>query len=57
VEIRARKLSGPQFDEYISAALASIKYADFVAKGESSGVTISGSGEGYLLLGGNVYAD
>jgi hypothetical protein len=33
-----------KFDEYISAALASIKYADFIAKGEGNGVTISGSG-------------
>lgn len=33
-----------QFDEYISAALSSVKYADFIAKGEASGVLISGAG-------------
>jgi hypothetical protein len=34
-----------QFEEYISAALASVKYGDFLAKGESSGVLITpGSG-------------
>ncbi|KAI0297759.1 transport protein Avl9-domain-containing protein [Russula brevipes] len=34
-----------KFEEYISAALASVKYGDFVAKGESSGVLITpGSG-------------
>jgi hypothetical protein len=33
-----------KFDEYISAALASIKYADFIGKGEASGVMISGTG-------------
>ncbi|KAF8628649.1 hypothetical protein AX15_003781 [Amanita polypyramis BW_CC] len=31
-----------KFEEYISAALASIKYRDFIAKGEGSGVLISG---------------
>ncbi|THH14534.1 hypothetical protein EW146_g5804 [Bondarzewia mesenterica] len=34
-----------QFEEYISAALASVKYGDFLAKGEGSGVLITpGSG-------------
>jgi hypothetical protein len=33
-----------QFEEYISAALATIKYTDFIKKGESKGVLIS---EGY----------
>ncbi|KAI0252127.1 transport protein Avl9-domain-containing protein [Lactifluus subvellereus] len=34
-----------KFEEYISAALASVKYGDFLAKGESSGVLITpGSG-------------
>lgn len=34
-----------KFEEYISAALASVKYADFMAKGEGSGVLITpGSG-------------
>ncbi|PFH49967.1 hypothetical protein AMATHDRAFT_86115 [Amanita thiersii Skay4041] len=31
-----------KFEEYISAALASIKYRDFVAKGEGNGVLITG---------------
>ncbi len=31
-----------QFEEYISAALASVKYRDFVLKGEGSGVLITG---------------
>jgi hypothetical protein len=36
---------GVKFEEYISAALASVKYGDFLAKGESSGVLITpGSG-------------
>ncbi|KAI0029846.1 transport protein Avl9-domain-containing protein [Vararia minispora EC-137] len=35
-----------KFEEYISAALASIKYADFLAKGDSAGVLITpGSGD------------
>ncbi|KAH8979240.1 transport protein Avl9-domain-containing protein [Lactarius akahatsu] len=34
-----------KFEEYISAALASVKYGDFLAKGDSSGVLITpGSG-------------
>ena len=33
-----------QFEEYISAALATIKYTNFIVKGESKGVLIS---EGY----------
>ncbi|KAH9991246.1 transport protein Avl9-domain-containing protein [Russula vinacea] len=34
-----------KFEEYISAALSSVKYGDFLAKGESSGVLITpGSG-------------
>jgi hypothetical protein len=36
---------GLKFEEYIYAALASVKYGDFLAKGESSGVLITpGSG-------------
>jgi hypothetical protein len=36
---------GMKFEEYISAALASVKYGDFLAKGENSGVLITpGSG-------------
>ncbi|KAF8625989.1 hypothetical protein AX17_006713 [Amanita inopinata Kibby_2008] len=31
-----------KFEEYISAALAAVKYRDFVAKGEGNGVLISG---------------
>jgi molybdopterin biosynthesis enzyme MoaB len=31
-----------QFEEYVSAALASVRYRDFVAKGEASGVLITG---------------
>jgi hypothetical protein len=30
-----------KFEEYICAALASVKYGDFLAKGESSGVLIT----------------
>lgn len=34
-----------EFEEYISAALASVKYGDFLTKGENSGVLITpGSG-------------
>ncbi|KAF7348255.1 UDENN domain-containing protein [Mycena sanguinolenta] len=33
-----------KFEEYISAALASVRYRDFMAKGEGNGVIISGSG-------------
>lgn len=37
--------SGIKFEEYISAALASFKYGDFLAKGDHSGVLITpGSG-------------
>lgn len=39
-----------QFDEYISAALASVKYADFIAKGEAQGVVISGTGMCTVLV-------
>lgn len=31
-----------QFEEYISAALSSVKYRDFVLKGEGGGVLITG---------------
>jgi hypothetical protein len=31
-----------QFEEYICAALAAIRYRDFIVKGEGSGVLISG---------------
>ncbi|KZT27431.1 hypothetical protein NEOLEDRAFT_1060681 [Neolentinus lepideus HHB14362 ss-1] len=31
-----------KFEEYLSGALSSVKYADFIAKGESSGVMITG---------------
>jgi len=35
----------PKFEEYIYAALASVKYGDFLLKGENSGVLITpGSG-------------
>ncbi|KAF7794173.1 hypothetical protein EIP86_005304 [Pleurotus ostreatoroseus] len=33
-----------KFDEYISGALSCVKYADFLAKGQSSGVGIDGAG-------------
>lgn len=36
-----------QFEEYISAALSSVKYRDFIAKGEGNGVLITG-GAGLL---------
>ncbi|KAJ7486222.1 transport protein Avl9-domain-containing protein [Mycena galericulata] len=35
-----------KFEEYISAALASVRYRDFMAKGEGSGVIISGGAGG-----------
>jgi hypothetical protein len=36
---------GLKFEEYIFAALASVKFGDFLAKGENSGVLITpGSG-------------
>ncbi|KAF9465242.1 transport protein Avl9-domain-containing protein [Collybia nuda] len=35
-----------KFEEYVSAALASVKYRDFVAKGEGSGVLITGGSGG-----------
>ncbi|KAF8895583.1 transport protein Avl9-domain-containing protein [Infundibulicybe gibba] len=35
-----------KFEEYISAALASVRYRDFVAKGENSGVMITGGSGG-----------
>lgn len=38
-----------QFEEYISAALSSVKYRDFVSKGENGGVMITG-GTGMPLL-------
>jgi hypothetical protein len=31
-----------QFEEYISAALSSVKYRDFIGKGENGGVIITG---------------
>ncbi|KAJ6582813.1 transport protein Avl9-domain-containing protein [Mycena sp. CBHHK59/15] len=35
-----------KFEEYISAALASVRYRDFMAKGEGNGVIISGGSGG-----------
>ncbi|KAJ7080511.1 transport protein Avl9-domain-containing protein [Mycena epipterygia] len=35
-----------KFDEYISAALSSVRYRDFVSKGEGNGVIISGGSGG-----------
>lgn len=32
-----------KFEEYVSAALSSVKYADFLAKGAQNGVLISGT--------------
>jgi len=31
-----------KFEEYISAALSSVKYRDFIGKGENGGVIITG---------------
>jgi hypothetical protein len=43
---------GLKFEEYIYAALASVKYGDFLAKGENSGVLITpGSGLVLSFLG------
>jgi hypothetical protein len=40
-----------KFEEYISAALSSVKYGDFLAKGESSGVLITpGSGASFSFF-------
>jgi hypothetical protein len=39
-----------KFEEYISAALASVKYGDFLAKGENSGVLITPGTGAYLLI-------
>jgi hypothetical protein len=39
---------GPKFEEYIYAALASVKYGDFLVKGESGGVLIT-PGSGLVL--------
>ncbi|KZV93459.1 hypothetical protein EXIGLDRAFT_835646 [Exidia glandulosa HHB12029] len=39
-----------KFEEYISAALASVKYADFLAKGTQNGVLISDSDSGANAL-------
>ncbi|KAF8957017.1 transport protein Avl9-domain-containing protein [Flammula alnicola] len=36
-----------KFEEYISAALSSVKYRDFIAKGEHSGVLITGGTGGH----------
>ncbi|KAF8182306.1 transport protein Avl9-domain-containing protein [Pholiota molesta] len=36
-----------KFEEYVQAALSSVKYRDFVAKGESSGVLITGGSGGH----------
>ncbi|KAF8158015.1 transport protein Avl9-domain-containing protein [Crassisporium funariophilum] len=36
-----------KFEEYITAALASVKYRDFVIKGENSGVIITGGSGGH----------
>jgi hypothetical protein len=38
-----------QFEEYISAALASVRYRDFLAKGEGSGVIITGGSGSFSL--------
>ena len=38
-----------KFEEYVSAALASVRYRDFVAKGEVNGVMITG-GSGTFLV-------
>jgi hypothetical protein len=39
-----------KFEEYISAALASVRYRDFVAKGEASGVLITGGSGGFYHI-------
>ncbi|KAJ7256815.1 transport protein Avl9-domain-containing protein [Mycena haematopus] len=39
-----------KFEEYISAALASVRYRDFMAKGEGNGVIISGGSEDFNPL-------
>ena len=31
-----------QFEEYITAALSAVRYQDFIAKGDQSGVVITG---------------
>jgi hypothetical protein len=37
-----------KFEEYVSAALASVRYRDFVAKGEVNGVMITGGSGAFL---------
>jgi hypothetical protein len=43
-----------KFEEYISAALASVRYRDFMAKGEVNGVLITGGSglfsKGYIVV-------
>lgn len=34
-----------KFEEYVTAALASVKYADFLTKGQRTDVIITGAGE------------
>jgi hypothetical protein len=38
-----------KFEEYVSAALASVRYRDFVAKGEVNGILITGGSGPFLL--------
>ena len=39
-----------QFEEYVSAALSSVKYRDFIAKGENGGVMITGGSGKHSML-------
>lgn len=36
---------GQQFEEYVTAALASVRYREFLSKGKGSGTIIAGTGK------------
>ena len=38
-----------QFEEYITAALSAVRYRDFMAKGDRSGVVITGGSRQFFL--------
>lgn len=47
-----------QFEEYVSAALSSVKYRDFIGKGENSGVIITGgTGTKTLWILHDIFSD
>jgi hypothetical protein len=38
-----------KFEEYVSAALSSVQYQDFMAKGEVNGVMITGGSGSFII--------